>query len=389
MTDDAAPPARAGADPGRRALLVAGAAALLTAPARAAIPIPLPFGGRKRPAVDPADVARSTGAPAAGGAVVTPKGVLFLAVGGRRRIDDPQPVAKGDSWHIGSNTKALTSALYARQVEAGRTSWSATIPALFPDIKPHPAWTDVRIDDVLAHRAGLTDTGAIDADWLSRAAADPRPPRAQRTELAQQLLSGPPPLPPGGFEYANLNYALAGAALERLTDSPWEAAMTDGLFRPLGMTSAGFGPPRGAAPWGHRLGEDRRLHAIDPAGLADFPAVLAPATGVHLSLSDYARFVRLFLNDGGGYLKPDTLTRMARPWGGQEGDYGLGWRVLGAEGWAKGPVLSQEGSNTLWHAQAQVAPGRGLAVIAVANAETGGGVEAARRLSLELIQAYA
>lgn len=385
MTDAAAP----SADPGRRALLGAGAAALLAAPARAAIPIPLPFGGRKPPAVDPADMARSTGAPAAGGAVVTPTGTLFLAVGGRRRIDEPVPVQRGDLWDIGSNTQALTSALYARRVEAGRASWSATIPALFPDIKPHPAWTDVRIDDVLAHRAGLTDTGAIDADWLARAAADPRPPRVQRTELAQQLLSGPPPLPPGGFEYAKLNYALAGAALERLTDSPWETAMTDGLFRPLGLTSAGFGPPLGAAPWGHRLGEDRRLHAIDPAGLAGFPAVLAPATGVHLSLADYARFVRVFLTDGGGYLKPDTLNRLARPWGGQDGDYGLGWRVLASEGWAKGPVLSQEGSNTLWHAQAQVAPARGLAVITVANAETGGGIEAARRLSLKLIQTYA
>lgn len=373
----------------RRAILGAGAASLLATGARAAIPIPLPFGGRKPPAVDPADFARETGAPAAGGAVVTPTGVLFLAAGGRRRIDADTPVTRDDLWHIGSNTKALTAALYGREVEAGRTAWSATVPALFPDLKVHPGWADTRMDDVLAHRAGFTDVGLIDGDWLSGAAADTRPLPVQRTVIVEQLLASPPPRPAGGFEISNLGYVTAGAALERLTKTSWEEAATAGVFRPLGMASAGFGPPAGAEPWGHRMGDDKRLHPIDPSSLADFPAVLAPAGGVHLSLADYARFVRVFLTDGGGYLKPDTLNRLGRPWGGQDGDYGLGWRVAASEAWARGPVLSQEGSNTLWHAQVQVAPARGLAVITVANAETGGGVEAARRLSLKLIQTYA
>lgn len=373
----------------RRLLLAGGGALLAAAPARAGIPIPLPFGGRRAPAVDPADVARQTGAPAAGGVVVTPRGTLYLEAGGLRRADRLATVTRDDLWHIGSSTKALTAALYGRQVEAGRAQWSARLPALFPDLKLHPDWADTRIDDVMAHRAGLADEGVIEADYLAAAAASAKPVAEQRSALVAQVLAKPPARPPGGFAYANLDYVVAGAALERIARRSWEESLRADLFAPLGMRTAGFGPPLGAEPWGHKLGDDRRLHPVAPTGIADFPAVLAPAGGVHLSLADYARFVRVFLADGGGYLKPETLTRLGRPWGGQDGDYGLGWQVTAGEGWAQGPLLTSEGSNTLWHAQVQLAPARGIAVITCANAETGGGVEAARRLGLQLVKAYA
>ncbi len=373
----------------RRRVLAAAVALAAPAAARAAIPIPLPFGGRRAPAVDPADVARQTGAPAVGGVVLTAKDTRFLAAGGLRRVDAATPVARDDLWHIGSATRSLTSALYAREVEAGRATWAARLPALFPDLAVDPAWADARMEDVLAHRAGVTDVGVIEAEFLSAAAADTRPVTVQRTELVRAVLARPPRRPPGGFEVANLDYVIAGAALERIGKRPWEEMMRAEVFAPLGMARAGFGAPQGAEPWGHRMGDDHRLHAVSPGDLADFPAVLAPATGVHLSLADHARFARVFLADGAKFLQPDTLRRMARPWGGQSGDWGLGWQVTDDTGWAQGPLLQSEGSNTLWHALIQIAPARGMAVITCANAETGGGIEAARRLALRLVQAYA
>ena len=376
--------------PTRRRLLAAGGtAALFSAPAHAGIPIPLPFGAKKRPAVDVADIVASTGAPAAGGVVVALKGEPFLGAAGRRRIDRPAQVSASDLWDIGSNTKALTAVLYARYVEAGRASWSAKLPTLFPDLTLDPAWADTTIYDVMAHRAGLSDVAVIEADFLAGAAADPKPAPQQRTELVAAVLAKSPRLPPGGFTYSNLDYVIAGAAIERIARTSWEEAMRAQVFGPLGMANAGFGAPLGAEPWGHRMGDDKRLHPVAPTDLADYPKVLAPSGGVHLNLADYARFARVFLADGGGFLQPDTLHRLARPWGGQSGDYGLGWQVTEGEGWAQGPLLTHEGSNGLWHAQVQLAPARSLAVIAFANAETGGGVEAARRLSLKLVQAYA
>lgn len=371
----------------RRALLAA-AAALAWPAAAGAIPVPLPFGGKRKPAVDLGAIVRETGAPGLAAAVVTRKGFDFRGAAGRRRADRPDPAGEDDPWHLGANTKAMTAALYARYVEAGRAAWGARLPRLFPDLKLHEAWGEVRIDDLLAHRSGVTDTGVIDAEFLTSARTARLAPREQRTDVARVLLAEPPMRPPGGFEYANLNYVLAGAALERIANRPWEGAITRDLFRPAGMQRAGFGPPTGAVPWGHQRAEGRLL-PVDPGAIADNPPVLAPAGEVNAPLEDYARFLRLFLSEGGGLLKPESLTRLARPWSGGDGQYGMGWQVFSSRGWADGPVLASEGSNGLWHASAQVAPARSLAIVACANAEEGGGAEACERAVQALIKAYA
>ena len=376
-------------DPSRRTLSAAGAASLLAAAAPArAIPVPLPFGGKRKPAVDLGAIQAATGVPALAAAVVTREGFAFRGAVGRRRTDRTELVTVADPWHLGSNTKAMTAALYGRYVEAGRAAWGARLTALLPDLKPDAAWSEVRIDDLLAHRSGISDRGALDADFLAGARASALSARDQRTDVARVLLAHPPALPVGAFEYANLNYVLAGAVIERIAKRPWEEAIAADLFKPCGMSRAGFGAPTGAAPWGHQDAEGR-LAPVDPSGIADNPPVLAPAGEVHASLDDYARFVRLFLTDGGGVLKPETLNRLARPYSGGDEQYGMGWQVLKERGWAQGPVLQHEGSNTLWHASVTVAPARSLAVIACSNTEAGGGPEACLRATLALVKAYA
>src|SRR5579875_3455190 len=130
----------------RRSLLAASAAGL-----------PQLFG--RRPAAPPApasltDLLKQSGAPALGYAVIDATGVTALEVAGRRRINAPDAVTRDDLWHIGSNTKAMTAALYAKLVEQGRAKWGAKLPALFPDLAVEPAWTNTTIEDLLAHRAG-------------------------------------------------------------------------------------------------------------------------------------------------------------------------------------------------------------------------------------------
>lgn len=310
-------------------------------------------------------LAEDGGVPALGGMVVGREGVIHLEVAGVRRAGSPDPVAAGDAWHLGSNTKAMTAVLFARAVEAGRARWDARLGELFPDLKLDPAWSETRIETVMQHRAGLSDRGVIDLAWLVSARRDARSLPEQRSALAAKALGEPPAGTPGVFAYGNLNYLLVGAALERIEGQAWETLARDGLFRPLGLDSAGFGAPSGNQPQGHS-----RLGPLPPKPMgedawADNPSAMAPAGGVHMALADYARFLRLFLMEGDGLLKPETMRRLTTPPPG--GDYALGWTVTEGRAWAQGPVLGHEGSNTLWHAVAQVAPGRGLAFATVSN----------------------
>jgi len=345
-------------NPSRRSLFPPALAGLLAACAPRGTRASAPEGSLLR-------LAEEGGVPALGGVVVGREGVMHLEVAGMRRAGRPDPVSSGDAWHLGSNTKAMTAMLYGRAVEAGKARWDASLGELFPDLELDPAWSDTRIEAVMQHRAGLSDRGVIDLAWLLSARGDARSLSDQRTAIVGKALGAAPVGIPGKFAYGNLNYILAGAALERIEGRAWEDIARDGLFRPLGLSSAGFGAPTGNQPQGHsRLGPLPPWAAGDGAE-ADNPAAMAPAGGVHMALADYARFLGLFLAEGDGFLSPATMTRLTTsPTG---GEYALGWTVTTGLEWGKGPILGHEGSNTFWHAAALIAPGRGLAFATVGN----------------------
>ncbi len=292
-----------------------------------------------------------------GAAIVTPEGVGGMLLSGQTRATGGRALQPGDRWHIGSNTKAMTAALYARLVEAGRCRWGATLSALFPDLPVHPAWSGVTVEQVMSHAAGLSDA-AIDQAWLLKRHADTSDVRAQRTAFARTVLAEPPAAPPGRYSYGNAGYVLLGAAIERATETSWEEAIARELWVPLGLGSAGFGAPLGDGPWGHSPGPT----PVDPAGIADNPAALGPAGRVHVTLGDYARFLSLYLGGGGNLLSAATLTRLLTPAAGSA--YAGGWSIEASAGER---VLAHEGSNTLWHAIARIMPDRGIGYIAVAN----------------------
>ena len=123
---------------------------------------------------------------------------------------------------------------------------------------------------------------------------------------------------------------------------------------------------------------------MKPGGLADYPPMLGPAGRLHLSMPAWAKFARVFLAEGAGFLSPSSLARLAQPWGGATSGAGLGWTTE-QRPWADGPVLSVEGSNGFWRATCLIAPAKGLAVVTACNADAGGGADAARALSLALV----
>lgn len=331
------------------------------------------------------DAVFATASPVAlGGAVVTRDGLAWSGVRGARRAGGDEVVTTDDRWHLGSNAKAMTAALYGRLVEQGRTRWGATLAELFPDLTLDPGFAATPVERLLQHRAGLRDADVIGLPWLMTARADPRGLAEQRADLAAQALGKAPGGTPGVFAYGNANYIVVGAAIERLTGGSWEDAMTAEMFGPLGMALAGFGPPKGDNAWGHR-----GTTPMDPENPgADNPLALGPAGCVHASLEDYAKFLRVFLTDGGGWLKPETVAHLTAPPPDGPPAYALGWGVQPTADGAGGPVLAHEGSNTMWHALAAVAPARGLAVVSVSN-EIAAGRAAAQTLGPRLMRAHA
>ena len=326
-------------------------------------------------------------APAMGAAIIGKTGVQWSGVRGVRREGGEDAVTIGERWHLGSNTKAMTAALFARLVEQGLARWGMPLAEAFPGVTLDPAWGETTLNDLMHHRGGLMDGDVIGRDWLMVARDDPASLPEQRAVIAAQALGKAPGGARGTFAYGNANYMLVGAVIERITGGSWEDAMRAEVFAPLGIATGGFGAPTGSNAWGHRVANGQRLPMPSDHPGADNPLALGPAGTAHMSLADYAKFVGVFLNEGAGWLTPESARILTTPAAGVGPGYACGWGVReqpwgGTTGPA--PILAHEGTNTMWHAFVAVAPQRGLAVVTVANDFATGG-PADQRLGQQLI----
>ena len=323
------------------------------------------------------------GPPAIAAGIVTRAGLEWSGVRGVRQAGGTDLATLDDRWHIGSNTKAMTAAVFARLVDQDRARWAMPLSEAFAGATLDPAFADVTVDDLMRHKAGLTDA-AMPTPNVAR--ADPRSGVEQRAAVVDSALSKPPTGTKGTFAYANINYVLAGAAIERISGRSWEEMMASELFLPLGLNTAGFGAPQanakgGANAWGHRVESDGNRIPVDPASPGgDNPPLLGPAGRAHMTLADYATWVQAMIGGAPeGWLRPERIGVLATPLPGD--GYSMGW-IARVEGWAGNTMtIAHEGSNTLWHAIVVASPAKGLGFIVLSN----GGLEG-RSAAVPLIQ---
>jgi D-alanyl-D-alanine carboxypeptidase len=303
--------------------------------------------------------------PAMAAAVVTSDGVKFAGAVGVRKRGTEVSVGLDDLWHLGSDGKAMTSMLIARLVEQGKLRWDSTLAGIFPELAPqmNPEFCKVTLLELLSHRAGLprnVDLAEYQGDDVQALRL-----RVVRSELAKQPLSAPG----DKFAYSNLGYIIAGAIVEQITGQSWEDAISNQVFKPLQMNSAGFGgtgtPGKIDQPWSHTA-DGKPTGENGPA--MDNPPVMGPAGRIHCSIQDWAKFIQDQLRgargEAGTLLKPESYQKLQTPTFG--GDYALGW-IVAQRNWAGGKTLSHVGDNTMNCADVWIAPNRDFAILIVVN----------------------
>jgi len=276
-----------------------------------------------------------------------------MAVAGLRRADGTAPVDDDDLWHIGSLTKSMTATLAARMVEAGLIGWDTTAGEAFGDRYPdmRDAWQDVTLEAFLRHASGMGANLGPLATLLQG--------QGPREDYVSRVLSEAPETERGGYLYSNAGYVVAGAMLEAAGGASWEDLVAREVFDPLGLSSAGFGPPAGDQPMGHRAALIGGLRPVPPGPRADNIPALGPAGRVHLSGGDMLRYLRVHLVREADYLSADSWERLHRAEG--PGDYAMGWVDMDG-------VLRHSGSNTMWFAQMRLHEAEGVAVFVAVNA---------------------
>ena len=285
----------------------------------------------------------------------------LIASNGIRRIGDDSAVTDDDLVHIGSCTKAMTAVLVARLVESGQLSWNETLGERLPELcdQIDAGWHSVTLTQLLSHQSGMP---ANARNWWLRRGESMNEIRDQI--LIENLKEPPSNSNDASFLYSNLGYMAAGQMAARANGTTWEEAIRQHVFEPLGITTAGFGPPGTIGqvdqPWGHLRGQDGKWYSRQ----FDNAPALGPAGVVHLGLRDWCRFVTVFCGAcPPGFLTDDSLRRLTTP---LVNHYALGWGVAERK-WAQGTTFSHSGSNTMWDCVVWVAPNTRRAYMVAAN----------------------
>src|SRR5262249_42115938 len=148
------------------------------------------------------------------------------------------------------------------------------------------------------------------------------------------------------FAYANMNYVMAGAIIERVGGKTWDELVTERVFTPLGLRSAGLGAQATLgkidAPLGHGI-IDGRGKAFLAGPHRDNPPIIGAAGIAHMSVLDFARWAGWNAGEGKRgpkLVRPETLQKLhtpvismpekkdAAPGTPQRGKYALGWGQL-------------------------------------------------------------
>jgi CubicO group peptidase (beta-lactamase class C family) len=303
--------------------------------------------------------------PSLAGAIFTTDGIVEMSAVGVRKAGTDIAVTTHDLWHLGSDTKMMTAALAGTFVAEGKLAWDDKIISFFPELGdrlPAQMW-NVTLAQVLAHQAGLKEN----LDW--RALAQSGSLTEQRLTAAQIALTSPA-YQPGTYHYANTDYVVVGAILEKIGGKPWEDLIRERVFRPLGMTSVGFGGLGTTGqidqPWPHF---ESGLPVSENGPLVDNPEVMGPAGTVHCTITDWAKFLIDQLRGATGtraLLPPEIYQAMQTPVPNPHDWYGYGWSVC-YKPWAGGNALTHAGSNNLNFAVCWLAPEKKFGVLVCSN----------------------
>ena len=293
------------------------------------------------------------GVPAILGGVIFANGELEADAVGIRRRGYPEEVHVSDAIHIGSCCKMITAVLFGTFVAEQRAAWEMPITELFPDLADSIAagWQLRTVEELFHCLSGMVANPPRQV--LNSGHTDARPLPQRRTELTELAFSKPPSKP-GRFVYSNMSYIVMGAAIDRLSGVSFENALETRVLEPLGITSAGYGPP--PVVWGHApkvllggLALFKGKPAAPSESNSDNPPVLSSAGTLHLNCKDWAKILSLFLVDNKhGIVENHIIERILNAPQNKAARMSMGWAPVEYDGLS----YAAQGSNLRWSATA-------------------------------------
>ena len=279
--------------------------------------------------------------PAVAFGVVRDDSILLKGAIGVREINTNDSVTIYDKFHIGSDSKALTSFIAGKLVDNGLISWNTKFFDLFPELvaTSKPGYYEIELKDLLSHRAFIDpfkggnqwnvleqfykiDTNKTRSNYnFSKFLLTLEPTKYDSTEI---------------YKYSNAGYLLAALMLEKVSNKTYEQ-LIEKINKDLSLDFQ--------IGWPRQLNSNQPVGYISPIELGlskesglielpdsilnddmfkDFQYYCRPAGDLCVSIADYLKFIQLNfagLNGQNNYLKSETYDFIFNG----EKDYSMGW----------------------------------------------------------------
>ncbi|MFC8389844.1 serine hydrolase domain-containing protein [Streptomyces sp. NPDC057238] len=263
--------------------------------------------------------------------------VAHLTAYGARDVAAGLPVEGDTLWRIYSMTKPVTAVAALMLVEEGRLSLDDPVGRHLPafarprvyesgsgdGVRTRPPAGPLLVRHLMTHTAGLTfafyHSHPVDALYRAAGLESSVAPGADLAGTTEVYARLPLQFDPG----TQWNYSVAsnvlGRIIEVVSGRPLDVFLAERIFRPLGMTDAGFEVTDEQA---ERLAEmygesdDGGIEPIAGLPLRGRPRFLSGSGGMVASAHDFHRFMELLRRrgelDGTRLLSPATVDLMTR-----------------------------------------------------------------------------
>lgn len=283
-------------------------------------------------------------------------------------LDTGYPTQPGSLFQIGSNTKVFTATLAMKMQEAGKLDLDTPIKEYLPDFRlaDEQAQATITMRHLLTHMSGLEgdkfdDTGIGD-DAL--------------TTFIDQAYTWAQESDPGEiWSYCNSGFSLAGRVLEHLSGKPYEEAIREEIFVPLGMDRSFWHAHEVvmySAVAGHSWNGEVSQHVV--AHPWAIPRSSNPAGAIISNVEDVITFMRFHMGDGTWngvrILSEDSLSAMRQEMAQVNSStrWGIGWTLSEIDGHQ---ILSHGGSTNGQNTQMLSVPDKGFVISVLANSDRG------------------
>jgi CubicO group peptidase (beta-lactamase class C family) len=270
--------------------------------------------------------------------------VIYTRTAGETSAGSGEKIDSRTLFKIASNSKAMTTGVLARLVDAGKLRWDDPVTRYLPQFRMRDPWvtSEFQVRDLLLHNSGLREGAGDLMLW-------PDPNLFTRADI----IAGLAHLQPehsfrSHYDYDNLMYVVAGEVAASAAGTSYEELVKRELFEQLKMTRCQAGAFErdvvGNVAQPHMRDGDRNVVIRkDPETVP--VSTSGPAGGIRCSLDDMLTWTQMWLDPDSQWLTPAQrqavwtphmpipLSERQRRWDGSHVNaYGYGWRISDVDG---------------------------------------------------------